>query len=290
MASSHIQKFEEGIAPSRPPYQSVAIDGYELADGPAGAFIRPRNQAGPVREVDPSADPVLFANFQRIWWPQGAVPAIAQLRRDKLLEFVNEWGLLSGGSSDSLETWAYEAGWMHVLFSVWNEGLRRSDEAAIDRLAIPYFFQDEPDKAPEHVEPRHAALYVAAFTNKHLRGATEKADEVRVESDDTRFTVTRSGGTLLRTVWMQFAEALVRDVPLQSCPFCGKWREVIKGSRYCSNSCRQKSARFRKSVALSFRDEGKTAEWISELMQVPLATVERWIAAHDSKKKAGTSS
>lgn len=269
-----------GLTDPRPSFQTVAIDGYEIVETAAGAVVRPVAPNGPTREVNPAATPLLFANFGRVWRPREWAGNDDPYYRRLIVEFANEWGLLSGEASDALQTWEVEAGWMHVLFRLWHDGLRKNDQAEIDRRCLPNFYADNPQDAPQHVDPHHAALYLAARVNRHLRDASEQADRIRVEVvDGTRFTVQRAGGTLLRTVWMQFAAALESNLDLQACAYCGLWREVIKGSRYCSNSCRQKAARFRKRLALDAYDDGLPIDAVVERIPgASRATVERWIA------------
>lgn len=90
--------------------------------------------------------------------------------------------------------------------------------------------------------------------------------------------------SLLGALWLQFSQAIDADKEYRSCKQCGKWFEIAlegdgrtKRRLFCSDPCKSKDYRERRSRARQMRSEGKSIRTIVKELQTDGETIKEWL-------------
>src|SRR5262249_50550108 len=86
---------------------------------------------------------------------------------------------------------------------------------------------------------------------------------------------------LLSGIWLEFAQAVHRDARYRRCGHCKTWFEMGKDKRhkdrqYCSDYCKVKSYRTRKTQARKLAVRGLKPEAIADATGADLKSVKAW--------------
>ncbi len=88
--------------------------------------------------------------------------------------------------------------------------------------------------------------------------------------------------TLIHAIWAQFASAVAGKKQYRECDTCRKpfelTPEITRSDRlFCSDACRSKSYRRRKSAAAKMHSEGRKLREIARELGTDLETLKRWL-------------
>jgi len=107
-------------------------------------------------------------------------------------------------------------------------------------------------------------------------------DHVEFDEETRRYSYTRCPHSLLGGIWLQFVDAVLGAVEFRHCEHCNKWFSFsVETSRreklFCSNNCKFKDYRKRKTRALAMAAKGMSVEQIEAEIKASDGTVAKWI-------------
>jgi hypothetical protein len=177
--------------------------------------------------------------------------------------------------------WASEISSMHEMLWLW-EALQHK-QISLLRQVIKWDGSVGVYYEPEHSPQRKGSVYpsrglwkewILGLDNPELRHVVESGDVLtpgwyylqRIMNQkmsrnrsfsallwdrENSLRLTIMPANLISALWLQFARAVDRDRSYRACEHCRRWIEVGADSRadakYCSNSCRQKAYRHRRT-------------------------------------------
>ncbi len=237
-------------------------------------FLAPSSK-GLVQSRFPLRDePALFRAFAEIQKDEKAIKDFADahglLGGDHLRPIaVSEAGIEPRG--ETLEDWEAEIAAMREALAAW-DAVQCGDEASLkDRVRWSderVTFETESgarvladasthDWAPFLMLPRYDYLRAARWLvqdiiNEHIKGKVAPRLLWNEERGRSQMAVVPT--SLVSALWTQFALAVDAEKDFRRCSACGKWfdasRDVARKTRiYCSNACRVRAYRARKSEA-----------------------------------------
>jgi hypothetical protein len=126
-----------------------------------------------------------------------------------------------------------------------------------------------------------ASFLAQRWINEHLRG--QVAPQVLYDLELGKRVLQIIPDTLLSAMWLQFAQAIDGNRKHRACRECGKWFEIsTEGTgfrvnrEFCSDPCKSKDYRSRKSEALRLKSEGKSVAIIAKALDTPADTIKKW--------------
>ena len=211
-------------------------------------------------------------NFAERWGALGSEGTCAIMRvTDDGLE-LDEYGSVWG---EAISLWEIETGNMHdaVVFwdaarlgqedilkkSIWFDGDTVCWHSVPDGWAFSgEAWVSEPEHHPERFEDikRHGLARAALFivqdvVNEGLRARVH--EQLQWDETSERSTIRIMPTNLIGALWLQLANAIEANRDYGQCSECSSWFEIAPGSgrpdkRYCSDACRMRAYRKRKSA------------------------------------------
>jgi hypothetical protein len=216
------------------------------------------------------------------------------------------------GSGEALQDWAreiMELRWADRLL----EAARRGDEEGLRQVIVweedgsGVKFITHPDLEPaewmrlktpgrvwwiaregdgilEKLRPgdlvQPALHHVQQVANKQLRGRV--SPRLLWDEERGRLNLYLVPEGLVGALWLQFAGAVERDTDFRRCSECGLWFELAPGTArsdklFCSNGCRTKAYRRRRTEAVRLHGEGRQINDIARALESDPETVRGWI-------------
>jgi hypothetical protein len=231
-----------------------------------------------------------------------------QPREPEILDFVNNFGLLTEGQSlsvntefgrmpvqgESLQFWQDEVHALKLTVSLWNtvstggNQLATELKAALAKLELPIFVQRALHLTDD--DPLMTALsLIQRQTDAHLRADVDS--RLVFSGGQPRLHLRLQPTTLLGALWLQFALAIDLLKRFVKCAECGSPFEVSHGqssgkrtdAKFCSPRCRVGHYRGRIEQAQRLRLSLPPKE-IARRLNTSLGVINRWLAAGKTKK------
>jgi hypothetical protein len=123
-----------------------------------------------------------------------------------------------------------------------------------------------------------ALYYVQEIVNEQLTKREVAPQLLWNRSKLQQFMFPRS---LIGALWAQFCAAIDGDREYQTCKECRKWferGEVRVDAKFCSNACRQRAKRKRRSQARTLATKGFSISIIAKKLNTSSTTVQSWLS------------
>ena len=124
-----------------------------------------------------------------------------------------------------------------------------------------------------------ARIYLKKRLNLRLSGRfTVKLVE---DSPDGSLGIAIIPDSLIAGIWLQFAQAIEGNKQFRQCQVCGRWFELSSRAKratakFCSDGCRFKAYRQRKTRATELAEEGVPPTEIAVSLDTTVAQVRKW--------------
>jgi hypothetical protein len=142
-------------------------------------------------------------------------------------------------------------------------------------------------KAPTPFARGMEGPFVATHLTKMLRRVVAPRIDWIPHPAPGRFRFELAPDSLIGCLWLQVAQALSQQKQYRTClaPGCGRPIEVsrdpLMGARsdiqFCSDACKSRDYRYRKTEARRLAGEGKTLAQIAKALSRDVATIRRWV-------------
>jgi hypothetical protein len=227
---------------------------------------------------------------------------------DRMLEFANEYGLLSTATDEPFMWWSMNVETIGSVVSLWR-AVKSADAADLakyiewsNREQVNY--RDPTGRtlpiANSHIRSHlleelvqgdalsAASAYLRETVNEHLRKLV--APRLVPAGDRKKMSMYIVPESLLGNLWWQFARAISNSQTFRNCsnPNCGELMLVApEGTGYrshrttCSEACRARLYIDRKAEARRLHeDDGLSAREIAKRLDANIDSVKRWISAN----------
>lgn len=129
-----------------------------------------------------------------------------------------------------------------------------------------------------------AAAFLRQEISKGLDEGGPHRARLAQESQTGRYIFQVSPSNLLGALYFQLGRVISGEIDQRPCKLCGKWFELKpadKGRKdFCTDSCKVREYRVRKSKAALLRKEGMSPKAIAEATGTDLETIRRWLNKH----------
>lgn len=215
--------------------------------------------------------------------------------RKTILEFSNEWGLLSGDGPYE-RVFVSVVGRLRDALLLW-EAVRDDDQDRMQQF-VAYsrrsnrwrrviHYMAEPMLTPEswYGPYRKADLPERARELLHLVMRVQVNKDLQVlprRIAHNGWEMCLVVPDLNSAIWMQFAQAVVDHKAYRRCDLCGRPFEVApdvnrKSRKFCSDTCRVKHYQRRQAKARRMRADGQGLRQIAKELDTNPKTVKRWL-------------
>ena len=232
-----------------------------------------------------------------------------QPREPEILDFVNNFGLLTEGQSlsvntefgrmpvqgESLQFWQDEVHALKLTVSLWNtvstggNQLATELKAALAKLELPIFVQRALHLTDD--DPLMTALsLIQRQTDAHLRADVDS--RLVFSGGQPRLHLRLQPTTLLGALWLQFALAIDLLKRFVKCAECGSPFEVSHAAKLPENA-RTRSFAVHAAASVIYRGRIEQAQRlrlslppkeIARRLNTSLGVINRWLAAGKTKK------